>query len=61
MVSKTFEDTRQFFSVLVYMYYQLEYIALQGMFAAKKSSASIKAFIIDFGQLDVHLDMQAQF
>lgn len=61
MVSKTFKDSRQFFSVHVYMYYQLEYIALQGMFEAKKSSASVKAFIIGFCQLDVRLDMQARF
>lgn len=60
MVSKSFEDTRQFPSVLVYMQYYLEYIALQGMFQAKKSSAGIKAFM-GFGQLDVHLDMQTQF
>lgn len=34
-VSKSFEDTRQFFSVLVYIYYQLDYIALQGVFEAR--------------------------
>lgn len=32
-VSKSFD--RQFFSVLVYIYYQLDYIALQGVFEAR--------------------------
>lgn len=31
------------------------------MFEAKKSRASIKPFIRGFGQLDMHLDRQAQF
>lgn len=53
--SKSFEDTRQFFSALVYIYYQFDYIALQGMFWSKKSSARVKALTVDFGQLDVHL------